>query len=73
LEFKNFASTVINADVTLLAGYIALKTAGYKWALRYFTSRVLYVYGNPEFNGEELERPYEDLQLFAKAKLVVES
>lgn len=56
LEFDNFAPEVLDADVTVLAGDIHLRTRGVEWAKQTFTGRVLYVPGNHEYYGGNLGR-----------------
>lgn len=68
LEFEHFIPAVVDADVTVLAGDIAPKMAGLKWTLRHFPGRVLYVCGNHEFYGTELDRNFENLQSLAKSE-----
>lgn len=68
LEFEDFAPAITEADVTILAGDIAPKLAGLKWALKHFPGRVLYVCGNHEFYGTELDRNFEKLQALARSE-----
>jgi predicted phosphodiesterase len=54
LEFENFVPEVSDADVTVLAGDIHLRTRGVEWAKQTFKGRVLYVPGNHEYYGGNL-------------------
>ncbi len=62
LEFTDYAPEVRDADVTLLAGDIALGDAGLVWARERFPGQVLYVAGNHEYYGGHLERTLQQLR-----------
>lgn len=55
-EFDLYVPQVLDADVVLLAGDIDVKARGVKWASEAFPdSRVLYIPGNHEYYGGQLE------------------
>lgn len=56
LEFSNFEPAKGNADLVILAGDIATKTRGVRWANEAFMCPVLYVPGNHEFYGGHIDR-----------------
>ena len=62
LEFADYHPAVTDADVTILAGDIAPKRRGLRWALEVFPGTVLYVPGNHEYYGETLDRGWEKLR-----------
>ncbi len=53
---KPFVPQVLDADVTVLAGDIDVKGRALAWAKDTFTGRVLYVPGNHEYYGSNVQR-----------------
>jgi predicted phosphodiesterase len=63
LEQDPFTPGDVAADVVILAGDVALGTAGIEWAKRWADGRpVLYVAGNHEFYGHELPGLIDDMR-----------
>lgn len=55
-EFADFQPPVTEADVVIMAGDIGVGTGGLSWAARRFPARpVIYVPGNHEFYGHDIE------------------
>lgn len=67
LECADYKPAVTDADVTILAGDIAPKLRGLRWALAGFPGTVLYVPGNHEYYGETLDRGRDKLREAAAA------
>lgn len=63
LEFQDWDPPHATADVIVLAGDIHSSTRGIEWARRQFSlTPILYVPGNHEFYGREIEEALSDLQ-----------
>lgn len=63
LEFQDWNPPDAEADVIVLAGDIHSGTRGVEWARRQFpVTPVLYVPGNHEFYGREIQQTLSDLQ-----------
>ncbi|EOD9097790.1 metallophosphoesterase [Pseudomonas aeruginosa] len=60
-EFADFAPPVLDCDVVVLAGDIHVKSRGARWASESFKTPVLYVMGNHEHYGGNLDRTYAKL------------
>ncbi len=56
LEFEDWAPPAVAADLVILAGDIHTGVQGIEWAKQTFTAPVVYVAGNHEFYGHELDR-----------------
>jgi len=61
LEFADFSKPTVEADMAILAGDIHLKGRGVSWASYAFTSPVIYVMGNHEHYGGNLDRTHQKL------------
>jgi len=67
LEFESFTPPTVEADAIILAGDVSPGHEGLKWALKTFPDRpVIYVLGNHEFYGEELQKLIAELQEMAR-------
>lgn len=63
LEFQDWNPPAVEADILVLAGDIHSGTRGIEWARRQFPLLpILYVPGNHEFYGRDLEATLSDLQ-----------
>jgi predicted phosphodiesterase len=63
LEFQDWNPPATEADIIVLAGDIHTGTRGVEWARRHFpVTPVLYVPGNHEFYGRDLQETLADLQ-----------
>ncbi len=65
LEFEDWAPPALDVDLVVLAGDIHTGTQGVLWAKRAFSAPVIYVPGNHEFYGHELDRLPAELRLAA--------
>ncbi len=67
LEFEPFTPPAIAADAVILAGDVSTGRTGLKWALKSFPDRpVIYVLGNHEFYGQEVQKLIKELQEMAQ-------
>lgn len=63
LEFEDFTPPAVKADVVVLAGDIHVKSRGIGWALKHFPhTPVVYVLGNHEYYGGQLDRTLEKMR-----------
>ncbi|WP_313326065.1 metallophosphoesterase family protein [Pseudomonas qingdaonensis] len=60
-EFADFVPPAVDCDVVVLAGDIHIKARGARWANLSFSTPVLYVMGNHEHYGGNLDRTYSKL------------
>jgi predicted phosphodiesterase len=68
LEFQDWTPPPVPADVVVLAGDIHVGTNGLSWARRHFAdSQLIYVPGNHEFYGGEMQATLEELRRVAAA------
>lgn len=65
LEFGPLPLPTIDADVVVLAGDIHKKTHGVRWANATFSAPVVYVLGNHEFYGDQIQRVLRDCRAAA--------
>jgi predicted phosphodiesterase len=69
LEFQDWIPPRVPADVVVLAGDIHVGVEGLPWARRHFAdSHIIYVPGNHEYYGGEVEVTLEQLRRVAAAK-----
>ena len=62
LEFQHWAPPEVGADIVVLAGDIHVGKQGVEWARRHFSLQsVVYVPGNHEFYGDEMQNLRADL------------
>ena len=67
LEFEPFTPPVVEAEAVILAGDVSTGRNGLKWALKTFSERpVIYVLGNYEFYGQELQKLVAELKEMAR-------
>ena len=67
LEFGPFTPPAVEADVVILAGDVGTGRNGLKWTLKTFPDRpVIYVLGNHEFYGQELQKLIGELREMAR-------
>jgi len=63
LEFQDWTPPPVPAELVVLAGDIHVGTAGLPWARRHFAnSQIIYVPGNHEFYGGEMEATLQQLR-----------
>lgn len=63
LEFQDWNPPAVETDIVVLAGDIHSGTRGIEWARRQFpVTPIVYVPGNHEFYGREIEQTLSDLQ-----------
>ena len=68
LEFQDWTAPPVTADVVVLAGDIHVGAGGLPWARRQFAdSPLIYVPGNHEFYGGEMEATLQQLRRVAAA------
>ncbi len=69
LEFQDWIPPPVPADVVVLAGDIHVGVEGLSWARRHFAdSHLIYVPGNHEYYGGEMESTLEQLRQVAAAE-----
>jgi len=71
LEFAPFQPTKVDADVIVLAGDVHNGLHGIKWILKAFSERpVIYVLGNHEFYGQEIQKLISEVKVLAQGSNV---
>jgi predicted phosphodiesterase len=72
LEFQDWIPPLVAADVVVLAGDIHVGVEGLPWARRHFAdTHLIYVPGNHEYYGGEMESTREQLRQVAAAQGIV--
>lgn len=70
MEYVRYKPPAHEADMVVLAGDIDGGAYGVEWALKHFTVPVVYVPGNHEFYGSNLEKGYREIEAAAKGSHV---